>query len=854
MSAPARKPLRSGEASPAKLARRPVLAFVADADTEDAVRQALNDLAAAPGDIQRGGVEQAIRRLSDERSPEVLLIDLSGIDMPISEVHRLADVCEPGVNVIALGTRDHIGLYRDLLHAGVTDYLVKPVTYDLVRRSVIMALDGKNGAAADEKLGKLVAIAGTRGGVGTTTLATNLAWFLAERQSRRVALLDLDLTSGDCGLLLDLKPTAGLRQALEKPERIDPLFIERAMAQRGDKLFVLSAEEPWADDIPITADAVRALTRTLAEQFHYVVVDLPRSLRRLWPAVLEIRRGARRRCRHDLDVVARAEALAAVGSWRAYPRTDPAGCESPGRVWALRHEIDRFLRSGGQRGRHHRAVRAPRRLGGGYGAALSRPTRRLRRGDCRAGGRDFGSADAAPSLVEVTLVKIRKFGRRDEEEPRRALVPADAFTPAPIELAEEEIRKRMREMLMARIDPSRANRMERDQLQAEVNRLVTEIATEQRVQLNEKEENAVAAELLDDMVGLGPLEPLLRDDTVTDILVNGPNSIYVERRGKLEETKFRFRDGAHVLHVAQKIASAIGRHVDEASPMVDARLADGCRVNIIVPPLALRGVAISIRKFAKRSITLQQMADQGNLSPSMAKLLEIAAASRLNILISGGTGSGKTTLLNALSCQIDPRERIITIEDAAELQLQQPHVVSLETRPPSLEGTAEVSARDLLRNALRMRPDRIVVGEVRGHEAFDMMQAMNTGHDGSMSTIHANTPRDALTRLESMLLMSAVNLPIRAIRAQIVGALDLVVQVERMRDGIRRVTRVAEVVGLEGEIITMQDLFTFREEGETREGRITGTFESSHLIPHFIEHARHLGLEATLRKAMELEE
>jgi len=399
---------------------------------------------------------------------------------------------------------------------------------------------------------------------------------------------------------------------------------------------------------------------------------------------------------------------------------------------------------------------------------------------------------------------------------------------------------------MARIDPSVAGRIPRATLRIEVAKLVSEIASEQRVELNEVEESALAAELTDDMIGLGPLEPFLDDDEITDILANGPFDVYVERRGKLEKTTARFRDAQHLVNIAQRIASAIGRRIDEASPMVDARLADGSRVNIVLPPLVLNGGTISIRKFPKRSLTLDTMVRQENLSREMSRLLQIATRSRLNILISGGTGSGKTTLLNAVSQHIDRDERIITVEDAVELRLQQPHIVQMETRPPNMEGAGHVPQRELVRNALRMRPDRIIVGEVRGPEAFDMLQAMNTGHDGSMSTVHANSPRDALYRVENMVMMANLNLPLRAIRMHIASALNLVVHLERMRDGIRRVQNIAEIAGVEGEVIAMRELFTFHYRGERRDGTIEGEFRSARTRPDFVSRAAQFGLDKEL--------
>jgi pilus assembly protein CpaF len=415
----------------------------------------------------------------------------------------------------------------------------------------------------------------------------------------------------------------------------------------------------------------------------------------------------------------------------------------------------------------------------------------------------------------------------------------------------------IRDEVLMQIEPVIAVRLSPEELRIRVHDTVSHIANDRRVPLNRHDQDALAIQIVDDMVGLGPLEPLLRDDSVADILVNGPNMIFVERHGKLELTKFQFRNDAHVLHVAQRIASSIGRRIDGSSPMLDARLADGSRVNVLIAPLSLKGTCVSIRKFSRSVVEFSKFTDLGTVSPALARALEIAARCRLNILISGGTGSGKTTLLNALSRMIDTSERIITIEDAAELQLQQPHVVQLETRPPNIEGHGEISQRDLMRNSLRMRPDRIIVGEVRGSEAFDMMQAMNTGHNGSMSTIHANSARDALSRLENMVLMANVNLPMRAIRGQIVSAIDIVVHTERMRDGVRRVTEVVYVAGLEGEVILLGNLFVFKFLGENRDGTLHGSFEPSNVRPRFMTRLEYFGLAeaflATLGASKETE-
>jgi len=407
--------------------------------------------------------------------------------------------------------------------------------------------------------------------------------------------------------------------------------------------------------------------------------------------------------------------------------------------------------------------------------------------------------------------------------------------------------------LMIRIDPNTAVHMTPGELQQETEDFVVQFVNSQGVQLNRREQKQVATDIVNDMIGFGPLEQLLSDDSITDIMVNGPDMIYVERQGKIEKTWVTFRDQAHIMQIAQRIASRIGRRIDEASPMVDARLPDGSRINIITPPVSLNGPVLSIRKFSRRSIDVDIMVRQKNISLKMAEFLQIATTCRLNTLVSGGTGSGKTTLLNALSQLINPAERIVTIEDAAELRLKQPHVVRLETRPPNIEGEGSVSIRDLLKNALRMRPDRIIVGEVRGQETVDMLQAMNTGHDGSMSTIHANRATDALLRLENMISMSDAGVPGKVIQAQIAGGVDIIVQVERMRDGVRRIQEIIEIVGLENDEIKTQTLFEFAYQSEDKEGRLIGEFlPRQGTVPTFMEKARYFGLDQKLAHIMGL--
>lgn len=389
--------------------------------------------------------------------------------------------------------------------------------------------------------------------------------------------------------------------------------------------------------------------------------------------------------------------------------------------------------------------------------------------------------------------------------------------------------------LLDLINLSALEKMTRPQIETEIGELVHEQLALQKHALNQEERKRLVADILDELLGLGPLEPLLQDPSITDILVNGHDTVFVERGGVLERVETRFKDERHLLRIVQKIVSAVGRRVDESSPFVDARLPDGSRVNAIVPPLAVDGSLLSIRKFAKIPINMAKLAEYGSVPPAIAEVLGGIVQARRNVLISGGTGSGKTTLLNAMSSFIDERERVVTIEDSAELQLQQRHVARLETRPPNIEGKGEIGQRELVKNALRMRPDRIIVGEVRAGEAFDMLQAMNTGHDGSMTTVHANTPRDALSRLEQMIGMSGIDISPRSARAQIASALHVVIQIGRLSDGRRRLLSLSEIVGMEGDVITMQEIFRFKMMGRDENNHVIGHFEATGIRPKMMD-------------------
>jgi pilus assembly protein CpaF len=420
---------------------------------------------------------------------------------------------------------------------------------------------------------------------------------------------------------------------------------------------------------------------------------------------------------------------------------------------------------------------------------------------------------------------------------------ADADSHEALSESELEWKKRINEKLLSILDLSLIETIGDEKARTEIRQTANHLLAEESVPLSLRQRQRVIKAIEDEVLGLGPLEPLLADKSVSDILVNGYDTIYVERRGKLERTSASFSDQGHLLNTIDRIVSAVGRRIDESSPMVDARLKDGSRVNAIIPPLAIDGAALSIRRFAVELLTMKNLIELDTVTADIAQLLSGIVRSKLNVLVSGGTGAGKTTLLNILSSFIPHNERIVTIEDSAELQMQQPHVVRLETRPANIEGKGEINARDLVKNALRMRPDRIVVGEVRGAEALDMLQAMNTGHDGSLTTIHANSPRDALSRVENMVSMTGIAFPMKALRTQIASAIDVVIQISRLEDGKRRIVSLQEINGMEGEIVTMSELFRFEREGLDQEGNVIGRLRPTGIIPAFYKELQCKGIE-----------
>lgn len=479
------------------------------------------------------------------------------------------------------------------------------------------------------------------------------------------------------------------------------------------------------------------------------------------------------------------------------------------------------------------------------------PTQR-RAPDEQDGGNQFPPLDTLPLPADIEDGSTQPAAITDAMkrlESRVNEVHDNVSRVEGFEASIHKIKEQVLPRLLERVDPEAAATLNKDELAEEFRPIIGEVLAELKLTLNRREQFALEKVLVDELLGLGPLEELLADPAISDIMVNGPEQTYIERKGKLEIANIRFRDEEHLLQIAQRIVNQVGRRVDQTTPLADARLKDGSRVNVIVPPLSLRGTAISIRKFSDKPITLDMMAGFGSMSQKMATALKVAGASRFNIVISGGTGSGKTTMLNALSKMIDPGERVLTIEDAAELRLQQPHWLPLETRPANLEGQGQISIRDLVINALRMRPDRIILGEIRGAECFDMLAAMNTGHDGSMCTLHSNSPREALARMENMVMMSDIKVPKEAISRQIADSVDLIVQVKRLRDGSRRTTNITEVIGMEGDVIVTQELFKFEYLDESADGKIIGEYRPMGLRPYTLEKAKQYGFDQAFLEA-----
>ena len=498
--------------------------------------------------------------------------------------------------------------------------------------------------------------------------------------------------------------------------------------------------------------------------------------------------------------------------------------------------------------------RMPGQPGGRGGFGVARPMQGGGNAPARpdSGGGQFpplvpenlpASENALPSMTAPTDDAMTRLNTRMTSD------YSNIAATGGFEQSVHKIKEQVLPRLLERVDPEAAATLSKDELTEEFRPIILEVLAELKITLNRREQFALEKVLVDELLGFGPLEELLNDSDISDIMVNGPDQTYIEKGGKLTLSGVQFRDEEHLFQIAQRIVNQVGRRVDQTTPLADARLKDGSRVNVIVPPLSLRGTAISIRKFSAKPITLDMLRDWNAMSNKMCTALKIAGACRMNIVISGGTGSGKTTMLNALSKMIDPGELVLTIEDAAELRLQQPHWLPLETRPPNLEGQGAITIGDLVKNALRMRPDRIILGEIRGAECFDLLAAMNTGHDGSMCTLHANSPRECLGRMENMILMGDVKIPKEAISRQIADSVDLVVQIKRLRDGSRRVTSITEVIGMEGDVIITQELFKFEYMDEDKDGKIMGEYRALGLRPYTLDKAKQYGFDQPFLEA-----
>ena len=840
------------------------LAFAADHDTEVALRDGLFGYrSASPGcgdpQVWQGGLRAAIAALGEGHSAPLVFVDIDGIPYPAGAMHELAAVCEEGTVVVAVGSDGTARPGRELLLAGVSDYLAKPLTADAVRaatgRAAAQAIENRPG-------GRVAGFVGS-GGSGTTTLVSAAALHAAERGCY-VSVLDLNRSVAAAALALGIEPAAGLDQLLEAAGQAmaEPEMVEGVCARRSDRIEVYA--HPWtptppAAPFPAAVDRVLAALRLRSQ---LVLVDgLDESEMRFdAPSEVDTRvfvaeptAGKAAHLPRMLDMLGKRDSAAV----RAEPHARiQARCR---RARAPRCEPrDRAGRGGAVR------VLAP----GDDGPRLARrpaaplPPQAHGRADRQAAVPDAGRrrCGLGARTRRVVTMAARAFGRRRSgaraSGSETAARPAAPVLPAAEQagpqrhrartsVAISDVVARVHPTIVKSLDMTKIGDLDNETLAAQLLSFL-ESGEAGLPDLSPLDRQQVVTQLVHDIKGLGPIEPLLMDPLVSDILINGMETSYVERRGQLERVDLRFRDAQHLLHVAQRIAGWVGRRVDESSPMVDARLPDGSRVNIIIPPLAIDGAAISIRRFTMRGISLEDMAERQAMSAAMAELFRVCVRARLNILVSGGTGSGKTTFMNALSQKIDHGERLVTIEDAAELQLQQPHVVRLETRTMSAEGTGQVTMRDLLVNTLRMRPDRIIVGEVRGGEATEMLQAMNTGHPGSMCTLHANSPRDALIRLENMLMMAGADMPLSALRRQIASSVDIVVQLARLRSGHRCVTSVTNVVGIENDIVTTEELWRRRPTGDSQH-----VFETSGRQPSWMEAVDAVNLREPLMAALQ---
>ena len=883
-----------------------VQAFCETVETAAAVQSAGEDrrLGKAHLKIQMGGMAAAIEAYRTAPTPNVIILETEGRNDILAGLDQLATVCDAGTRVVVIGRVNDVTLYRELVRRGVSDYLIAPVdALDVVR-----SICGLFSAPEAKAVGRIIAVVGAKGGVGASTIAHNVAWAIARDLALDSVVADLDLAFGTAGLDYNQDPPQGIADAVFSPDRIDTAFIDRLLSKCTDHLSLLAAPATLDRVYDFGAEAFDSIFDTLRTTMPCIVLDVPHQwsgwTKRALVGADDILIVAApdlanlRNTKNMFDLLKAVAAQRPAAALLPQPgrRAEAAGNQRQRIRQGDREPADRIdsvraadVRLGRQqrpddRGNlrqssHHRDVSADR-------AAADRPRR-----DQKAAGfvpvtpAREAAGQVAPHGVPSCLVsvaeqkairglrsppqrrsRIRAAGGRVARAARARRVLAAARPRRnrrrprpPIDARRSDtyyqVKATIFGALIEAIDLAQLAKLDGESAREEIRDIVNEIIAIKNIVMSIAEQEELLDDICNDVLGYGPLEPLLSRDDIADIMVNGAGTVFIEVAGKIQKTGIRFRDNQQLLNICQRIVSQVGRRVDESSPICDARLADGSRVNAIVPPLAIDGPALTIRKFKKDKLTLDQLVKFGAITPEGAEILQIIGRCRANVLISGGTGSGKTTLLNCLTQYIDDDERIITCEDAAELQLQQPHVVRLETRPPNIEGEGQVTMRELVRNCLRMRPERIIVGEVRGPEAFDLLQAMNTGHDGSMGTLHANNPREALSRCESMITMGGFSLPSRTIREMICASIDVVIQAARLRDGSRRITHITEVMGMEGDTIITQDLFVYDMVGEDANGNIIGRHRSTGIgRPRFWDRARYYGEEKRLAAALDAAE
>ena len=708
------------------------------------------------------------------------------------------------------------------------------------------------GAAAAVSHGRIVTVFSPKGGTGKTAIATNLASALAKHEGKRTLLLDLDLQFGDAAIMLGLQPEKTIYDFVSAPGELDPEKLAGYTTRHVSGLDILPAPLRPEDAELVTEAKIGRLLEVARTSYDVIVVDTSPFFHGPMLATLDQTDELLLVCSLDVPTIKNVRLSLQTLELLSFPMkkvhvvlnraNTKVGMKESEVETALERKVryqipsDRAVPLSVNRG-------APRRARGRRCGLLDRAPQ-CREGRCQS--RAGAEREASPALCKGIGMglhdRINKTNGTATLDPLAAGQPAHETSAEPRNGGDPyaELKTRIHHECIAKLGAELFRQTSTEDMTERVLRAVSEQLALDRTPLTREERRRIVREITDDILGYGPLDPLLRDDSVTEVMVNACDQVYVERDGKIERSTASFADNAHLLRIIDKIVSQVGRRIDEASPMVDARLPDGSRVNAIIPPLALKGPTLTIRKFSRDPYTVNDLISFGTISAQAAQFLAACVKGKLNVLISGGTGTGKTTTLNALSAFVPADERIVTIEDAAELQLQQEHVITLESRPPNIEGQGEVRIRELVRNALRMRPDRIIVGEVRGPETLDMLQAMNTGHEGSLTTIHANSPRDALSRLETLVMTGGIELPHRAIREQIASAFDLLVQIQRLVDGSRRITHIAEVVGMESEVVTLQDIFLAKPPDEDthttgRASRLLSPLAATGLKPHFIE-------------------